>query len=323
MFPTKILLATDGSKEATSAARLATMLSGTLDSELHLAHVAPMPSALAWPESVYFSADYWEEAREFARREAGEKLDEEARKIREEMGGAVAEAHATAGRPDAEIIRLAEEVGAGLVVVGSRGFGLVRRTLLGSVSSSVARHAHCPVLVVRNEWPGEGSSLPGRILLATDGSGEADEAAQTAAEISGATGSELHLVYVSLAESLYYPGLEIADIRADQQERTQERARAWIDDRAERLRAEGVDVEATHLRLGEPDREIVRLAEALDAGLIVVGSRGLGGVNRALLGSVSDSVVRHAHCPVLVVRGEGRRRTTAGQATEQQGETRS
>ena len=46
----------------------------------------------------------------------------------------------------------------------------------------------------------------------------------------------------------------------------------------------------------------MRLAEELDAGLIVVGSRGLGGVRRALIGSVSDSVVRHAHCQVLVVR---------------------
>lgn len=322
MFPTKILLATDGSKEATGGARLAVALSGTLDSELHLAHVAPVPSALAWPESVYFSSDYWEEARDFARREAGEKLDEEARKIGEEMGGEVAEIHATAGRPDAEIVRMAEEIGAGLVVVGSRGFGLLRRTLLGSVSSSVARHAHCPVLVARSEGPGEGNSLPDRILLATDGSGEAAEATRAAAEISGATGSELHLVYVSLAESLYYPGPEVADIRADQLERVQERARAWIEDRAEHLRAEGVDVEATHLRLGQPDREIVRLAEALDAGLIVVGCRGLGGVRRVLLGSVSDSVVRHAHCSVLVVRGEGRLRATTGQATEQQGETR-
>jgi nucleotide-binding universal stress UspA family protein len=55
---------------------------------------------------------------------------------------------------------------------------------------------------------------------------------------------------------------------------------------------------------GRPDTEIVRVAEEVGAGLIVIGSRGLGGVRRALVGSVSDSVVRHAHCPVLVVRSE-------------------
>jgi nucleotide-binding universal stress UspA family protein len=54
--------------------------------------------------------------------------------------------------------------------------------------------------------------------------------------------------------------------------------------------------------MGRPDVEIVELTEDLGAGLIVVGSRGLGGLRRTLMGSVSDSVVRHAHCPVLVVR---------------------
>jgi nucleotide-binding universal stress UspA family protein len=56
--------------------------------------------------------------------------------------------------------------------------------------------------------------------------------------------------------------------------------------------------------MGEVALEIVALAEELGADLIVMGSRGLGGVRRALMGSVSDSVVRHAHCPVLVVRQE-------------------
>jgi len=58
--------------------------------------------------------------------------------------------------------------------------------------------------------------------------------------------------------------------------------------------------------MGRPDEGIVGLAEEIDAGLIVVGSRRLGGVRRALMGSVSDSVVRHAHCPVMVVRPEKR-----------------
>jgi nucleotide-binding universal stress UspA family protein len=56
--------------------------------------------------------------------------------------------------------------------------------------------------------------------------------------------------------------------------------------------------------MGKAAAEIVELAEELGAGLVVVGSRGLGGIRRALMGSVSDSVVRHAHCPVLVVRRE-------------------
>jgi nucleotide-binding universal stress UspA family protein len=64
----------------------------------------------------------------------------------------------------------------------------------------------------------------------------------------------------------------------------------------------GGSVAQTHIREGEAAAEIVTLAEELEAGLIAIGSRGLGGVRRMLMGSVSDSVVRHAHCPIMVLR---------------------
>lgn len=67
------------------------------------------------------------------------------------------------------------------------------------------------------------------------------------------------------------------------------------------MQDEGAKVVDAHLMLGRPDAAIVRLADDLEAGLAVVGGIGLGRVRRSLLGSVSDSVVRHAHCPVLVV----------------------
>jgi nucleotide-binding universal stress UspA family protein len=63
--------------------------------------------------------------------------------------GEVVEVYARLGRPDAEIVGLADELGAGLIVLGSRGLGSLRRALMGSVSDSVVRHAPCPVLVVR------------------------------------------------------------------------------------------------------------------------------------------------------------------------------
>ena len=69
------------------------------------------------------------------------------------------------------------------------------------------------------------------------------------------------------------------------------------------MRDAGAKITKVHLRNGRPEQEIVALAEELGVGLIVMGGRGLGGMKRALVGSVSDSVVRHAHCPVLVARG--------------------
>ena len=68
------------------------------------------------------------------------------------------------------------------------------------------------------------------------------------------------------------------------------------------MKTAGATVMQTHLRIGRADEEVVVLAEELGVDLVAMGSRGLGGVRRALMGSVSDSVVRHAHCPVLIAR---------------------
>ena len=75
-----------------------------------------------------------------------------------------------------------------------------------------------------------------------------------------------------------------------------------MDRKAAELETTDVGLKDAHLALGEPRKEIVKLGEELEAGLIVVGSHESGGLARALMGGVSDAVVRHAHCPVLVVR---------------------
>jgi nucleotide-binding universal stress UspA family protein len=92
------------------------------------------------------------------------------------------------------------------------------------------------------------------------------------------------------------------EIRESLIEQARSEARKFLEQRVEQLRSEGAKVVDTHLRTGEPDKEIIRLSEEIDANMIVMGSRGLGAVRRALMGSVSDSVVKHAHCPVLVMR---------------------
>ena len=147
------------------------------------------------------------------------------------------------------------------------------------------------------------SVFPTTILLATDGSDEAKRATEAAVELSKGTGSEVHVVYVlptpaQLIGHHLYPE-ETRESLIGGAEREAER---FLNEQAERIGSDGAKVAETHLRSGDPDKEILRLAEGLDVGLIVIGSRGLGAVSRALMGSVSDSVVRHAHCPVFVVR---------------------
>ena len=150
IFPTKILLATDGSKDAELALRTAVDIAGSTGSELHVITVGPgRPDPVYWIHQASLRYETYEEALRAVRREAQEVLDGQVRKIHE-AGGTVARAHLNMDeRRDEAIVHLADELPAGLIVMGSRGHGGIRRALMGSVSDSVVRHAHCPVLIVR------------------------------------------------------------------------------------------------------------------------------------------------------------------------------
>ena len=144
------------------------------------------------------------------------------------------------------------------------------------------------------------SIFPTKILLATDGSREAELARATALDLANSTNSELHVVTVA-------PGYPSYDVRNPEVlEALRKRAEDILNAQAAKIEREGGKVAEKHLRIAERYRaeQIVRVAEDIEAGLIIMGSRGLGRLRRALMGSVSDSVVRHAHCPVLVVRPE-------------------
>ena len=144
------------------------------------------------------------------------------------------------------------------------------------------------------------SIFPTKILLATDGSADAELARTTAVDLANSTDSEVHVVTVAPG----YPSYDIRNPAVVEQLRKQ--AQDILNEQVEKIEQSGGKVAEKHLRIAERYRaqQIVQVAEYIGAGLIVMGSRGLGGVRRALIGSVSDSVVRHAHCPVMVVRPE-------------------
>jgi nucleotide-binding universal stress UspA family protein len=181
----------------------------------------------------------------------------------------------------------------------------------GDLTDGIIRFAKRFVQTVSRER-NEMSIFPTKILLATDSSREAELATQTAVDLARMSDSELHVVYVADDPSiaLLYPeatdpeGVEMTDpnLQEDLQRRSEQRGRELLDAEVERVHSAGGTVAQAHLTMGEAGREIVHLAEDLSAGLIVMGSRGRGGIRRALMGSVSDSVVRHAHCPVMVTR---------------------
>ncbi len=150
-FPAKILVATDGSEDSVLAVQAAVDLSRETGAQLHVVHVGeslPLyPPPAAGPPPSTPSRD---EIRQVAQR----LLDAQLRQV-EEMGGKVEDAHLRMGRPAEEILRLSEEIVAGLIVVGNQGlsgrFSRMRRFVMGSVSENVTRYARCSVMVVRKD----------------------------------------------------------------------------------------------------------------------------------------------------------------------------
>ena len=145
------------------------------------------------------------------------------------------------------------------------------------------------------------SDLPTKILVATDGSAYSVEAARRAAGMAHAFGAELHVVHVMPVTQPYH--LVGADAEGPSlYEEDKQWAQELLDGQVSKIEESGAKVTKAYLRIGEPDAEVVSLGEEIGTDLIVVGSRGMSRLRRPI-GSVSSSIVTHAHCPVLVIRG--------------------
>src|SRR5918999_4420124 len=144
-----------------------------------------------------------------------------------------------------------------------------------------------------------------KVLLATDGSEEAELATRAAVELAEGTGSELHVVYVEPLPDFMKNDAGSPGYDRELYEKIEEEARETLRKLVWRVKVAGGIVAGSHLRMGAVAEEIVDLAGELEVDLIIVGSRGLRGIRRAIAGSVSESVFRHARCPVMVVRAKG------------------
>lgn len=168
IFPSKILLATDGSAGAALAARATVNLSIKTGSELHIVHVAQVipaydgepepPSSSLSPEGPASkepaaptydgeTIEINESGPSTLEQEVQGLLMKEVKNLKE-LGGTVAGAHLREGQPADEIVSLSRDLGVDLIVLGHRGLNAAGRFILGSVSESVLHKAHCPVLIV-------------------------------------------------------------------------------------------------------------------------------------------------------------------------------
>jgi nucleotide-binding universal stress UspA family protein len=286
------LLATDGSEEAALAAHAAIDLSGRAGAKLHVVHTW---QDLRPPTLPAMAMDEYSQAYEQYEREARELLKEQAQRLRS-AGGTVAGTHLKKGRPAEEIAYFAQELEADLVVVGSRGLGLVKRLVVGSVSERVVQLDPCPTLVVRG---GEGSWPPSRVIVGDDASEEARRAGEFAAGIGTLFDARTLLVRV-YPQVTVFKARRISHVRASKEllregERSLERRAAEL---------ESVLGTRPEIRVVAGDAAAVIQEMAEEGGkptLVAVGRRGLDAVGHFALGSVSSDVLRAVSGPVLIV----------------------
>ncbi len=262
----RVLICLDGSPIAERAAERGLELATAIGATVALVHVVdPLPL----PEGGAVTAEHDGEQllAAFARRGAIEPT-----------------MFVVLGKPATEIVDVVRQWHADLVVVGTHGNGWLER--LGSVADAVVRHSPCAVLVVRA--PSRAAMSAQRLLIAVDGSTLAEHAAGRGADLAQKLGATAALVHVIDPDAGTVAGAPT----------TEHEGRQLL---AGLTRGPVLDAAAAFVVFGPPPTAIGDAAHQWQADLVVVGSHGRGRIQRMVLGSVADAVIRHAPCAVLVV----------------------
>lgn len=202
-----------------------------------------------------------------------------------------------AGDPVTEIVKIAEKEKVSLILMGSRGKGILKEILLGSVSEGVVRRATVPVLIVKSKRVRKGMSIEcetiaGRlfekVLYAHDLSEHSDEVLGYVRQVALSGGRDVVIVHV-------IENKRKKEITSDAEKK--------LGEIKKELEKDGINVKVV-IKSGTPYKEIINTAKEEGATLIMMGSRGLGFVEGMLLGSTTDVVVRHSKIPVFVYKGK-------------------
>jgi nucleotide-binding universal stress UspA family protein len=288
----RILFPTDFSDNAARAFPRAVSLADRHDAELHVVHVTE-PSTTPSKHSkrgLPVSPDVLSEWLGQPSMEAGLDLDDLT----------IIQKQISSGTPPERLLAYVEDQGIDLVVMGTHGRRGVQRMLLGSVTEEVVRKAPCPVLTVNPEAEIQPTPTLRRILVPVDFSDAAKAAVRHAQQLALLYGAKLHLLHV--VEEVVYPSaygveppvLPIEDVV----NRVETSMGAMVRDE---LGDEHVEVTAT---VGYAPMTILDYAEDTGADLIVIATHGRSGLDRVLLGSVAERVLRQSPIPVFVVKPE-------------------
>ncbi|HET9139924.1 universal stress protein [Actinophytocola sp.] len=283
-----IVVAVDGSESARNAARWAARAAQQRGRRLRVVHVYQWPLPAYRPVFVDSTT-----LREAIRHTAAALLRQAVAEAEAAAPGLDPESELLCGDPVVVLREVSQD--AAMVVLGSRGLGGFTGLLVGSVAVALAGHGYCPVAVVRDGRPDPG----GPVVVGVDGSPAGEAAIALAFEEAALRGSGLVAVHAwtdaVFPDGSFYPDLDWAAQTERATEVLAERLAGW---------QERYPEVAVH-RVIEHDRPARALRDAAKgAQLLVVGSRGRGGLTGLALGSVSQAMIHHAPCPVLVARPE-------------------
>ncbi|MFW6084185.1 MAG: universal stress protein [Gemmatimonadota bacterium] len=278
-----IVCPTDLSDASLEAIPLATRMARLHGADLHLLHIHLLHSITPSEEDVPFPGE--EEARAELETSAGEI---EWSRVEHEIRRGVNAAPT--------ILEYAEEHDADMIVMGSHGRRGFRRLLLGSVTEEVVRLAPFPVLVVRNRPEKPAPREVDRVIVPVDFSVSASAVIETARELASALDVPLELLHavepIPYAQMSYPIAIDHDDFRTHAQQRLQ----SYADDVEH---APGVTARTV---IGMADQVIIEAVERSAAPLVVMSSHGHSGLARVLLGSTAERLLRHAPCPVMIVK---------------------
>ena len=248
--------------------------------------------------AVYFDEEEFgnkPEQRE-KRMESGKKICSEAKEMVRKEFGIDIESIVSEGEPPEVIARTAQEMNADLIAMGTHGRRGIKRFIMGSVTSGVIGHAPCDVLVVKKpctRCTGEFKS----ILLPFDGSVFSKKALSHAYALAKDEGSEVTALYVIPRYEEMIGFMKTDSIRKS----LHKEAERIIELAKQSVSSNGVTL-ATAIEEGNAADKIVETANRMKHDLIVMGSYGWRGVNKAILGSTTERVIMNASCPIMVVK---------------------
>lgn len=290
----RIAIPTDFSETAQTAVSLGGAVAAYYDAEVDLVNAV---DATVYAYAGYPFASLTQELLSSAEEAInGVKLPEVAKDVKVNR-------YIVSGNPAAEVVAHAERNGVDLIVIGTAGHGTIARFFLGSVADRVLHEAKCSVIVTKLpkgevKHPARKAKPVTRILFPTDFSETATKALKRAVALTEDFDAELFVLHV------VDDTLVTTHVDSERKIILEELRRHALEEMKKQLPPELLENFDTigAVKRGEPGKEIAAYAETHNCDLIVMGSHGRTGVQRVLLGSVADKVVRSAKCPVFIER---------------------